>query len=85
MVSYTMVILLCGRSSDTAVNTFHVDLLGVPDRDVWAYGQELRTMAAEKGFENIQIARLRDLIAVDVPRSSMRSPTSLTPQISGIS
>ncbi|KAF5024489.1 hypothetical protein F66182_3429 [Fusarium sp. NRRL 66182] len=44
------------------------DLLGVPDKDVWAYGETLRAMAAEKGLHNISFARLRDLVDIDLPR-----------------
>ncbi|KAF4968849.1 hypothetical protein FSARC_3815 [Fusarium sarcochroum] len=44
------------------------DLLGVPDKDVWAYGETLRAMAVEKGFRNISFARLRDLVDIDLPK-----------------
>ncbi|KAJ4252339.1 hypothetical protein NW762_010937 [Fusarium torreyae] len=44
------------------------DLLGVPDKDVWAYGETLRAMAVEKGFHNISFARLRDLVDIDLPK-----------------
>ncbi|KIL88528.1 hypothetical protein FAVG1_07773 [Fusarium avenaceum] len=44
------------------------DLLGVPDKDVWAYGEALRSLAVEKGFHNISFARLRDLVEIDLPR-----------------
>ncbi|KXT13495.1 hypothetical protein AC579_8633 [Pseudocercospora musae] len=40
------------------------DLLGVPDKHVWAYGEALRTMAAEEGFMHIQFSRLKDLSKV---------------------
>ncbi|KAK4185492.1 Pyoverdine/dityrosine biosynthesis protein-domain-containing protein [Podospora australis] len=41
------------------------DLLGVPDKDVWAYGQTLRNLAVEKGFsKNIKFSRLQDLLHV---------------------
>ncbi|KAK4678468.1 hypothetical protein QC764_307890 [Podospora pseudoanserina] len=41
------------------------DLLGVPDRHVWAYGQALRDLAVEKGFgNNIKFSRLQDLLHV---------------------
>ncbi|KAK0674590.1 Pyoverdine/dityrosine biosynthesis protein-domain-containing protein [Cercophora samala] len=41
------------------------DLLGVPDRHVWAYGQALRDLAVEKGFSsNIKFSRLQDLLHV---------------------
>ncbi|GKU06000.1 unnamed protein product [Fusarium langsethiae] len=42
------------------------DLLGVPDRDVWAYGESLRSLAAEKGFCNIAFSRVRDLVEIDL-------------------
>ncbi|KAF4440333.1 hypothetical protein F53441_12281 [Fusarium austroafricanum] len=44
------------------------DLLGVPDKDVWAYGETLRSMAVEKGFHNITFARLRDLVDIELPK-----------------
>ncbi|KKA28498.1 hypothetical protein TD95_003224 [Thielaviopsis punctulata] len=40
------------------------DLLGVPDRDVWAYGEALRAMAVAKGFNNIAFSRLADLVHI---------------------
>ncbi|KAG6354455.1 hypothetical protein INS49_004472 [Diaporthe citri] len=43
------------------------DLLGVPDRNVWAYGEALRAMSAAKEFNNIKFNRLKDLVHVDVP------------------
>ncbi|KAL1855891.1 hypothetical protein Daus18300_010869 [Diaporthe australafricana] len=43
------------------------DLLGVPDRNVWAYGEGLRAMSAAKEFNNIKFNRLKDLVHVDVP------------------
>ncbi|RGP81180.1 hypothetical protein FLONG3_717 [Fusarium longipes] len=43
------------------------DLLGVPDKDVWAYGRSLRSLAIAKGFHNITFSRLRDLVDIDVP------------------
>lgn len=42
------------------------DLLGVPDKNVWAYGEELRAMSAAK-FEHIRFSRLKDLVDVNVP------------------
>ncbi|KAK8112313.1 uncharacterized protein PG998_008770 [Apiospora kogelbergensis] len=40
------------------------DLLGVSDRDVWAYGTALRALSAEKGFsKHIGFSRLKDLVA----------------------
>ncbi|KAG8355798.1 hypothetical protein FVEN_g6517 [Fusarium venenatum] len=41
---------------------------GVPDRDVWAYGETLRSLAAEKEFHNISFSRLRDLVEIDLPK-----------------
>ncbi|TEA21316.1 Spore wall maturation protein DIT1 [Colletotrichum sidae] len=38
------------------------DLLGVPDKEVWAYGETLRGIAAEKRLANIQFSRLQDLV-----------------------
>lgn len=43
------------------------DLLGIPDRDTWAYGEALRTMAAQKGFNHIDFSRLRDLVNFSLP------------------
>lgn len=42
------------------------DLLGVPDRDVWAYGEALRALTVEKEFTNIQFSRLKDLVDIGV-------------------
>ncbi|KAK6225519.1 pyoverdine dityrosine biosynthesis [Colletotrichum tabaci] len=38
------------------------DLLGVPDKEVWAYGETLRDLAAEKNLTNIEFSRLQDLV-----------------------
>ncbi|KAF9776901.1 hypothetical protein IL306_004846 [Fusarium sp. DS 682] len=54
--------------SDGLVYNGKADLLGVPDRDVWAYGETLRSMAVEKEFNNISFARLRDLVEIDLPK-----------------
>ncbi|MCJ1283548.1 hypothetical protein MMC26_002878 [Xylographa opegraphella] len=43
------------------------DLLGIPDRDTWAYGEALRTMATEKRFTHIDFSRLRDLVKFPLP------------------
>lgn len=43
------------------------DLLGVPDSSVWAYGETLRSMAVEKGFNHIQFSRLKDLAHINIP------------------
>lgn len=48
-------------------NPEHADLLCIPDRDVWAYGQALRAMAVEKGFTHIEFSRLRDLTEIPLP------------------
>jgi len=46
-----------------------LDLLGVPDKDVWAYGEALRAMTVEKGFNNIEFCRLRDLVSITIPET----------------
>ena len=43
------------------------DLLGIPDRDTWAYGEALRAMAVQKGFNHIDFSRLRDLVNFPLP------------------
>ncbi|KAI4198521.1 MAG: hypothetical protein LQ350_005250 [Teloschistes chrysophthalmus] len=43
------------------------DLLNIPDRDTWAYGQALRTMASQKGFDYIDFSRLKDLVKFPLP------------------
>ncbi|TDZ36449.1 Spore wall maturation protein DIT1 [Colletotrichum trifolii] len=43
------------------------DLLCIPDRAVWAYGQALRAMSAEKGFTHIAFSRLKDLMDYPMP------------------
>jgi len=43
------------------------DLLGIPDRDTWAYGEALRTMAVQKGFIHINFSRLKDLVNFPLP------------------
>lgn len=43
-----------------------VDLLGVPDKDVWNYGQGLRRLAHAKGFSRIEFSRLRDLVSLSL-------------------
>ncbi|CAN8101411.1 unnamed protein product [Discula destructiva] len=43
------------------------DLLGVPDRKVWAYGEGLRALVIEKEFTNISFSRLKDLVDIGVP------------------
>ncbi|KAH7305838.1 putative pyoverdine/dityrosine biosynthesis protein [Stachybotrys elegans] len=43
------------------------DLLAVPDKDVWAYGEALRAMAQSKGLSCISFSRLRDLVSIPLP------------------
>ncbi|KAL8870514.1 MAG: hypothetical protein Q9174_003460 [Haloplaca sp. 1 TL-2023] len=43
------------------------DLLNISDRETWAYGESLRSMASEKGFSNIEFARLKDLVKFKIP------------------
>ncbi|KAI1101877.1 Pyoverdine/dityrosine biosynthesis protein-domain-containing protein [Jackrogersella minutella] len=43
------------------------DLLGVPDKDVWAYGEALRALRARKDFRHIEFCRLKDIVHIDVP------------------
>ena len=43
------------------------DLLSIPDRDVWAYGQAIRAMASTKGFAHISFTRLKDLVPLKLP------------------
>lgn len=45
----------------------NVDLLGVPDKDVWSYGENLRLLAKAKGFTQIDFCRLRDLVPISLP------------------
>ncbi|KHN95912.1 Pyoverdine biosynthesis [Metarhizium album ARSEF 1941] len=43
------------------------DLLGVPDKDVWSYGENLRLLAKSKGFTQIEFCRLRHLVSIYLP------------------
>ncbi|RYP80153.1 hypothetical protein DL770_006348 [Monosporascus sp. CRB-9-2] len=43
------------------------DLLGVPDKDVWAYGEALRALSTRKEFHHIEFSRLKDLVHIDLP------------------
>ncbi|KAM0254683.1 hypothetical protein ACHAQJ_006533 [Trichoderma viride] len=43
------------------------DLLGVPDLDVWDYGQTLRAIATAKGYKHISFSRLQDLVSIPLP------------------
>ncbi|KAL0632894.1 hypothetical protein Q9L58_008210 [Maublancomyces gigas] len=51
------------------------DLLGVPDHNVWAYGQAVREIAREKGFDKLKFARLHTLQNVGT------EPETLTEEI----
>ncbi|MCJ1387730.1 hypothetical protein MMC18_000573 [Xylographa bjoerkii] len=42
------------------------DLLTIPDRDVWAYGEELRAISAKR-CEHIEFSRLKDLVSLPLP------------------
>ena len=44
-----------------------IDLLGIPDRETWAYGEALRTMAIQKGFRQVDFSRLKDLVNFPLP------------------
>lgn len=44
-----------------------VDLLGVPDSSVWAYGEALRAMVSKQGLKHIEFSRLKDITTVDMP------------------
>lgn len=60
----------CGlycRIKSCLLIVLRVDLLTIPDREVWAYGQELRAMAAAKGFKNLEFSRLRQLVSIQLP------------------
>lgn len=42
--------------------------MGVPDKDVWAYGEALRAIARDKGYDkNIIFSRLKDLVTLPLP------------------
>ena len=43
------------------------DLLGIPDCDTWAYGEALRKMVVQKGFNHIDFSRLKDLVSFSLP------------------
>ncbi|KAI6779256.1 Transferase family protein [Emericellopsis cladophorae] len=43
------------------------DLLCISDQDTWAYGEALRKMALQKGFDNIAFARIKDLVDFPAP------------------
>lgn len=48
-----------------------LDLLGIPDRNVWAYWQAIRNVAQEKGFTNLKFARLHTLQHVGIETESL--------------
>ncbi|ETI29379.1 hypothetical protein G647_01832 [Cladophialophora carrionii CBS 160.54] len=43
------------------------DLLSISDRDTWAYGQALRAMAVQKGFDRIRFSWIRDFVNFPLP------------------
>ncbi|CAG9950762.1 unnamed protein product, partial [Clonostachys rosea f. rosea IK726] len=44
------------------------DLLSIPDRYVWQYGEALRALATKKKFKNLGFARIKDIVEVhDLP------------------
>ncbi|KAJ6436823.1 ATP-binding cassette, subfamily G (WHITE), member 2, PDR [Purpureocillium lavendulum] len=43
------------------------DLLSISDRETWAYGQALRAMAEQKGFQHIVFSRIRDFVDFPLP------------------
>jgi pyoverdine/dityrosine biosynthesis protein Dit1 len=43
------------------------DLLSIPDRDTWVYGEALRKLAIQKGFHYIGFSRMKDLIDFPLP------------------
>ncbi|KAJ5153223.1 uncharacterized protein N7482_009701 [Penicillium canariense] len=43
------------------------DLLCISDQETWHYGEALRKMASEQGFDNISFSRIRDLLNFPVP------------------
>ncbi|SCV47714.1 probable ABC1 transport protein [Fusarium fujikuroi] len=43
------------------------DLLSIPDRDTWAYGEALRKLASDKRFQHISFSRIRDLVDLPLP------------------
>ncbi|KAI6591061.1 hypothetical protein MCOR12_008198 [Pyricularia oryzae] len=59
---YTPGATLCIISDGLVYN----DLLGVPDRDVWNYGEALRNMSAAAGLHHIEFSRLQDLMPHNV-------------------
>ncbi|KAK8117036.1 uncharacterized protein PG998_005317 [Apiospora kogelbergensis] len=51
------------------------DLLCIPDRDTWAYGEALRAMAQEKGFKHIAFSRLQDFAKIPLPKAQLNEIT----------
>ncbi|KAJ5645675.1 transferase family protein [Penicillium longicatenatum] len=43
------------------------DLLCISDQETWMYGEALRKMVVEKGFNNISFSRIRDLLDFPLP------------------
>ncbi|KAL8660011.1 MAG: hypothetical protein Q9202_006837 [Teloschistes flavicans] len=43
------------------------DILGIPDLEVWRYGQALRKMARSCGCDHVQFLRLRNLLGAEGP------------------
>ncbi|KAJ5642941.1 transferase family protein [Penicillium longicatenatum] len=43
------------------------DLLCISDQETWMYGEALRKMVVEKGFNNIYFSRIRDLLDFPLP------------------
>ena len=41
--------------------------MSIPDRETWAYGEALRKMAVQKGFNRIDFSRLQDIINFPMP------------------
>jgi ATP-binding cassette subfamily G (WHITE) protein 2 (PDR) len=42
-------------------------LLSISDRDTWAYGQGVRALTVQKGFQHIVFSRLRDFVDFPLP------------------
>ncbi|KAF5539464.1 transferase family [Fusarium mexicanum] len=55
------------RHANFADLSFFTDLLCIPDRDTWAYGEALRALAVKKGFNQITFSRLKDLAGLELP------------------
>lgn len=61
--------------TDQEPHSHDIDLLCIPDRDTWAYGEALRTMALHKGFDHITFSRLQDLVQFPLPRGQLNEIT----------